>query len=456
MLHNSVFYLHLTQAKSVQEKLAEAILKEIQSHSEPELSDTSTETEEDPTEKNQQQETAAEPGSDVPLQQETSRDYGKSEEGLVKVAVETHENEDEEMTTIDNEREKVEEVPETGVDVVKDEEDTDEENAEEGEVQGEEKSEDTNTEKDMVADDEKVRLDESEKEDDEKAALIDDELASKENVEQVENEEILKVKGKLENSEMGEEDKTDGEGKNQAEKEADEETEEELLNENIADSEEGEQMKTSDIQAQESIIQESKKDKDELFKESETLVSRDEMEKKDSGVDAANGETTAALEVLNETRRQGAVSSSQAAQGKENTESDDTPIEKDMEAETMTDELNKVVTEEDAKDLDTSDKFDENKVDQEADTDNSNEEAMPENPEEDVNDNEIEEPEEPEEPQENSEQKSMDRTGNITIESENSNPDAGTENLVEGNISGALTQEAMNTVIWNQLRTLFK
>lgn len=57
MLHVSVSFPRQTQAKSVQEKLAEAILKEAQSHSEPELSDTSTETEEDPTEKNQQQDT---------------------------------------------------------------------------------------------------------------------------------------------------------------------------------------------------------------------------------------------------------------------------------------------------------------------------------------------------------------------------------------------------------------
>ncbi|CDQ72481.1 unnamed protein product [Oncorhynchus mykiss] len=57
MLHVSVSFPRQTQAKSVQEKLAEAIFKEAQSHSEPELSDTSTETEEDPTEKNQQPDT---------------------------------------------------------------------------------------------------------------------------------------------------------------------------------------------------------------------------------------------------------------------------------------------------------------------------------------------------------------------------------------------------------------
>ena len=43
--------LFLSQAKSVQEKLAAAILKESQCSSEPELSDTSTEEEEESSEK---------------------------------------------------------------------------------------------------------------------------------------------------------------------------------------------------------------------------------------------------------------------------------------------------------------------------------------------------------------------------------------------------------------------
>lgn len=43
------------QAKSVQEKLSEAILKESQCSSEPELSDTSTEEEEESTHKGPQQ-----------------------------------------------------------------------------------------------------------------------------------------------------------------------------------------------------------------------------------------------------------------------------------------------------------------------------------------------------------------------------------------------------------------
>lgn len=45
----------LFQAKSVQEKLSEAILKESQCSSEPELSDTSTEEEEESTHKGPQQ-----------------------------------------------------------------------------------------------------------------------------------------------------------------------------------------------------------------------------------------------------------------------------------------------------------------------------------------------------------------------------------------------------------------
>ena len=50
-----VLFLWLTPAKSVQEKLAEAILTEGQCHSEPELSDTTTEEEEEPTGKDNQQ-----------------------------------------------------------------------------------------------------------------------------------------------------------------------------------------------------------------------------------------------------------------------------------------------------------------------------------------------------------------------------------------------------------------
>ena len=45
----------LTPAKSVQEKLAEAILTEGQCHSEPELSDTTTEEDEESPGKNNQQ-----------------------------------------------------------------------------------------------------------------------------------------------------------------------------------------------------------------------------------------------------------------------------------------------------------------------------------------------------------------------------------------------------------------
>lgn len=47
--------LSFPQAKSVQEKLAEAILKESQCSSEPELSDTSTEEEEETTVKGHKQ-----------------------------------------------------------------------------------------------------------------------------------------------------------------------------------------------------------------------------------------------------------------------------------------------------------------------------------------------------------------------------------------------------------------
>lgn len=47
--------LFVPQAKSVQEKLAEAILKESQCSSEPELSDTSTEEEEESTDKGPEQ-----------------------------------------------------------------------------------------------------------------------------------------------------------------------------------------------------------------------------------------------------------------------------------------------------------------------------------------------------------------------------------------------------------------
>lgn len=49
-------FLFVSQAKSVQEKLAEAILNEPQCSSEPELSDTSTEEEEESTEKGSEQE----------------------------------------------------------------------------------------------------------------------------------------------------------------------------------------------------------------------------------------------------------------------------------------------------------------------------------------------------------------------------------------------------------------
>lgn len=51
----SVLFPFFFQAKSVQEKLSEAILKESQCSSEPELSDTSTEEEEESTHKGPQQ-----------------------------------------------------------------------------------------------------------------------------------------------------------------------------------------------------------------------------------------------------------------------------------------------------------------------------------------------------------------------------------------------------------------
>lgn len=55
-LHKLLCLFFLSQAKSVQEKLAEAILlKESQCSSEPELSDTSTEEEEESADKGPEQ-----------------------------------------------------------------------------------------------------------------------------------------------------------------------------------------------------------------------------------------------------------------------------------------------------------------------------------------------------------------------------------------------------------------
>ncbi|XP_062251646.1 glutamate-rich protein 3 [Platichthys flesus] len=104
------------RAKSVQEKLVEAILKESQCSSEPELSDTSTEEEEEATDKEQQPNLAEElkcaesvvEAEVVEDQEETSEPKEQEEDGTEK---ELHENRDSTKNELDKQLEEDDEKP---------------------------------------------------------------------------------------------------------------------------------------------------------------------------------------------------------------------------------------------------------------------------------------------------------------------------------------------------------
>ncbi|XP_064789011.1 glutamate-rich protein 3 [Oncorhynchus masou masou] len=401
-------------------------------------------------------------------------DFAQIEEGKVK---------DGEKTGNDKKEEK-QETEEVNTGEAK----RDEEKVSEGKVDRSEKDGEDNAEEGTQGGEnaEGNKAEEGETDDSKKAAEVEDKVECEEKVRQAEKEdddgeEIVKEDGKLERGEMVEENKA----AKVSEHETGEKEGEEVVEENVMDAEEaselkveeGEHMTTTEFKVEETEIKDNVQESvcdanenDEFDVESgsapivgdstaardETLVSRKETEKKDSEVDSENGETAAASEVQSDTAREETESTNQDTQGKNKVD------EKDKEAETKTDDLNKVVTEEDPKDQEeANDKCENTKVDQDADTEDkeskaeesnrdshagshegdpepvntgaeSKEEAMSENADKETKN--VKEIEASVESQEQSELKtqSKDRIVDATLESADKNPDTSTDNLDDG------------------------
>ncbi|XP_055718117.1 glutamate-rich protein 3 isoform X2 [Salvelinus fontinalis] len=429
-------------------------------------------------------------GGETTTEDEVENDFAQIEEGKVKDGEKTG----------NVKKEEKEETEEVNTGAAK----RDEERVSEGKVDRSEKDGEDNAEEGTQGGEntEGNKAEEEETDDSKKAAEVEDKVECEEKKagqaekEDSDGEEIVKEEGKLESGEMVEENKA----ANVSEHETGEKEGEEVVEENVVDAEEagelkaeeGENMTTTEVKVEETEIKDNVHESacdvdenDESDKENgsspivgdstaardETRVSRKETEKKDSEVDSENGETAAASEVQSDTAREDTESTNQDTQGKNNT-GEDKVDEKDMEAETKTDDPNKVETEEDPKDQEeANDKCENTKVDHDADKEDkeskaeksnrdshagshvgdpepvntgaeSKEEAMSENADKETKN--VKEIETSVESQEQSEQKtkSKDRIVDATLESEDKNPNTSTDSLDDGkeNVNDATTE----------------
>uniref|UniRef100_A0A3P9A727 DUF4590 domain-containing protein n=2 Tax=Esox lucius TaxID=8010 RepID=A0A3P9A727_ESOLU len=333
----------LERAKSVQDKLVEAIFKEIQSHSEPELSDSSTETEEDPTEKTQQRDTAGvEPEKNLAftLQQKISTEEVNSGDNSVNVAIESFKNEEGDISTVDYGIDKVEEVSHTEEYALKDKGNTEEEREEEEAVQTEDVKDADNPKEDRVKKEFVQTREDGEKDEDiMEGDKIEEEAAQTEesdvkDEENTEGDKVEEEEAQTEENSVKDEENTEGvkleEEESQTEEEnvKDEENtegdkveESQTEEENIKDEEntEGDKVEEEEAQTEENNVKEEENTEGDKLEEEESQTEEENIkDEENTQGDKVEEAQTEEENIKDEENTEGDKGEAEGAQSEEN------------------------------------------------------------------------------------------------------------------------------------------